>query len=125
MCKILFKAKRIDNGEWVYFNRYGAYCDVESNEIQPKRFTRDCGYKVDPSTIGQFTGLTDKNDVDIYEGDKIDHIAFCGNVIFEDGMFSCSTNAKVNFGYRQPLCYCNPKEIEVIGNIHESILIGE
>jgi len=49
---IKFRGKRVDNGEWVYFNHFGIYCDNEGNELQPKRFIRDCGYKVDPSTVG-------------------------------------------------------------------------
>jgi hypothetical protein len=50
MSETIFKAKRIDNGEWIYFNTYGAYCDSNGNVMEPKRFIRDCGYKIDPET---------------------------------------------------------------------------
>ncbi|WP_163855767.1 YopX family protein [Paenibacillus elgii] len=71
-----FRGRRIDTGEWVYFNLYGAYVDKYGNEEIPKRFTRDCGYGVDPETIGQYTGLRDSKRTEefpdgqeIYEGD--------------------------------------------------------
>jgi glucan-binding YG repeat protein len=51
MREIIFNAKRIDSGEWVYFNQHGAYVDEKGNEIYPKRFIRDCGFKVDPETV--------------------------------------------------------------------------
>jgi hypothetical protein len=50
MNEIIYQAKRIDNDEWIYFNCYGAYCDSKGNVIEPKRFTRDCGYKIIPET---------------------------------------------------------------------------
>lgn len=51
MREIIFRGKRIDNGEWMYFNRHGAYVDENGNDIHPKQFTRDCGFKVDPETV--------------------------------------------------------------------------
>jgi len=63
MRQIKFRAKRIDNGEWVY----GHYCQPfrvsTIMEISGKTFI------IDESTLGQFTGLKDKNEVEIYEGD--------------------------------------------------------
>lgn len=63
------------------------------------------------------SGLYDKNGKEIQKGDIFDHPAVYGEVLFEDGMFTLSMSAKVNFGgHRQPLCYCDTSLGEVIGN---------
>ena len=69
MRQIKFRAKRIDNGEWVY----GHYCQPfrvsTIMEISGKTFI------IDESTLGQFTGLKDKNGVEIFEHDIVNE--FC------------------------------------------------
>lgn len=69
---ILFRGKRLNNGEWVegfpYITHGGEhqirYYDSESN-------IENCSHTVIPDTLGQFTGLTDRNGVKIFEGDII------------------------------------------------------
>ena len=66
MRQIKFRAKRIDNGEWVY----GHYHQIGFRHFMTcKGFPY--GVEVDESTLGQFTGLKDKNGVEIYFGDLI------------------------------------------------------
>ena len=72
MREILFKAKQIDNGEWVegyYLRKY----DLLEKEVHfifsaDKRNTWRC-VEIDPETICQFTGLCDKNGKKVFEND--------------------------------------------------------
>lgn len=68
MREILFRGKRVDTGEWVY----GFYLYDIGNSIKERPSSVSTHtYLVDPNTIGQFTGIRDKNGVRIFEGDII------------------------------------------------------
>lgn len=70
---IKFRGKSIRTGGWLYGdlvrNVGGAFAIVPPFEISLNKY---CGcYEVDKETIGQFIGMTDKNENEIYEGDII------------------------------------------------------
>ena len=69
--EILFKAKRIDNGEWVegYYRRIPCMGMLEHYIMPRNPKNRMEQYAIDPDTICQFTGLTDKNGKKIWEND--------------------------------------------------------
>jgi len=69
--EILFKAKRLDTGEWVEGDLYHYDNCFDGVIIYPKTIDRT-GIKVDPKTVSQFTGITDRNNVKIFENDIVD-----------------------------------------------------
>ena len=67
-----FRGKRLDNNEWVYgyYARFG-FIGREKNYIIPSYASNLYAIEVDSSTVGQFTGLVDKDMKRIYEHDII------------------------------------------------------
>lgn len=58
---IKFKAKRLDNGKWCegYFYEENGNTYIIENRQKESKLNRNLTYQVDPSTVCQFTGLTD------------------------------------------------------------------
>lgn len=142
MREITFRGKRIDNGEWVEGNLLGKELIIPHGQTLYKSPENHLiaidvlMYTVDPATVGQYTGLTDKNGKRIFEGD-IFHIEdeILGVVIFKDGGFRmeeyglCGTWTESGFdecggGWGiiecEPLDWYTIGDMEIIGNIHDN-----
>ena len=128
MREILFRGKRVDNNEWVYgflsksrdSNHFLSLCiDHEENGVMLSSI-------VEPKTIGQYTGLTDKNGVKIFEGDIV-QIVNTGDEICliewddDDAAFEVANNDVT----QSFLVNLWGRDVEVIGNIHDNPELAE
>lgn len=127
MREILFRGKRIDNGEWVY-GWYVGYSESRGY-IYSDYIDKDEVWLVDASTVGQYTGLLDKNGKRIFEGDIVttdikrplpQHLI----VEFRDGcfMFNCNDGGKDYYDIMLPILK-EPQTVykygKITGNIHD------
>lgn len=138
MEEIKFRGKKVDNDEWVYGNLVHStdaidnyeYLIIPINNSDMYTDEKDLGfeqwYKVIPETIGQFTGLYDKTDREIYEGDIISTDLSRPYLIveFRNGCFvyQCHDSGTTYYDIMMPL-EADPETFKynvIIGNIYEN-----
>ena len=117
--EILFRGKRVNTGEWVEGSLIGNDVIVgKIVEFEEDYFCTEFWYKVDPETVGQFTGMTDKKGKKLFEGDVYSmgekNILYV--VIFDKSQF---IGKQVGNRSLAGLEYWK-SDIEIIGNIHDN-----
>ena len=133
MREIKFRGKRIDSDEWIegipIKTHIGTFIAFEENP----HYCNQYGYMeideiciVDPESVGQYTGLTDKNGTEICEGDIVkglffyfDGVLVVSKVIFKDGSFGLEWsrgNVKEFYPFTS---ICNVS-YEVLGNVYDN-----
>lgn len=124
--KVRLNGEKIKSN-WVYGGIFPQNGDGDFAIIYQQEPTIE-KYPVYADTVGQYTGLTDKNGTKIFEGDIVKYGDTVHNVVFEQRNGTAyfglvySTLETLSFGYYQDL-----KQIEVIGNIYDNpeLLGGE
>ena len=138
MREILFRGKRLDNGEWaegyLYEHEPALVGIVSENDVpEPSKwFIARTGFadwnmprpvefvEIDPSTVGQYTGMKDKNGKKVFEGDIIRKT----NEGRHPQIFTANirTNFRVNEEVYYSPCdhFTESCEYEIIGNIHDN-----
>lgn len=129
--RYLFKAKRIDNGEWVT-GQYVKGLDMYDKEVhlifEPTTIFYSSGEtdgwrEVDPSTICQCTGLKDKNGKLIWENDVVNCFEeeCCGKISWNESEAGFYFDVLLEDGaYEEERIYDYVDCIEVIGNIFDN-----
>lgn len=129
--EILFKAKRLDNSEWVegyYLNIAKINHFICTGKIKLdgalKGIIAPEMYAIDPDTLCQYTGLTDKNGEKIWENDILRRDGYWDiRIEFENGAFMVRNADKVQYINRvacTPISTFDIKAYEVIGNIFDN-----
>jgi uncharacterized phage protein (TIGR01671 family) len=118
MREILFRGKRLDNGEWV--TGYLEYFYSKAGTRKLHCFISVWGetlHTVDPATVGQYTGLM-ANGKRIFEGDIVRRGNRNGYVSFGNGCFNVKDSASENHPAIDVVML--EHDVVVIGNIHDN-----
>lgn len=120
MREILFRGKRKDNGGWAY----GNYAVTDSSGKQHFIFQNKAfEFEVDPKTVGQYTGITDKNGKKIFEGDILKNIESdeIVDICYSGCSFRYSYNNSIyGYGVDDIEDGILTDEFEIIGNIYDN-----
>ena len=117
MREIIFRGKCIDDGEWAYGDYYSTNEMPQRGEIG--HYIK-CGlneeYRVVPETVGQYIGIKDKNNIEIYENDLIKLDA----VIFQVKWSKLLAGFVCKFDDEHESFACYQTLYKIVGNIHDN-----
>lgn len=123
--KNLYRGKRVDNGEWVdgdLIHRQIWGRALAIIRISDDGFEHYEEYEVIPESVGQFTGLTDKNGNKIFEGDivKVTTGIEGYKSTYHSAIQEVKYNAESGIAVFLPFDNSDMVEAEVIGNIYDN-----
>ena len=125
MREILFRGKKMSDCKWVYGDCHKFTCTTSSTIPTPTHYVMgtDASSKaqiwVDSATVGQYTGLTDKNGVKIFEGDIARYDDKLAAVEWDEDSAMFMVRGFYS-GILDDFSQMWGTDIEVIGNIHDN-----
>ena len=131
-CEIKFRGKRVNDSKWVYGDLLHIAGGCIIYHGSQKNYETTCSENIAiallndeisviyPATVGQFTGIFDKNGREVYEGDILQNTS---REVQYRVYWSIDTYAwfveRINYGSKEPTC-CLGDNFEVVGSIHDN-----